>query len=241
LERRLLTDPELLAIQELDEGQFTRNYVIPLFRGKGYIGVEYVHGRDEYGRDVYFYDLNRFGRRRDIAAQVKVGHITGTPVVQEVINQARAAFTNPYVDISTNEERRICEMYVITSGSIPVNARTQIINGLRDLCAIHFLDGTKVLEETNKVHFEILEYSIWEERMRQLGLDALLGEADFKKHVNESLELLLNDRKESPLHALSELPKVLLAHPRMRGSLQPLEPRDKDYRARCNQGCSYPN
>jgi hypothetical protein len=64
--------------------------------------------------------------------------------------------------------------------------------------------------------------------MRQLRLDSLLSEVDFKKHVNESLELLLNDLGESPLQALSELPKVLLAHPKMRELLQTLEAREKD-------------
>lgn len=228
LERAWLPDSELQVMQRLNEERFTNDYVIPLFRSKGYNGVEYIHGHDEYGRDIYFYDMDRFGNRRDMAAQVKVGDIAGTPAVQEVINQARAAFTNPYNDIVTNQERRICEMYVITSGSIPPNARTQIINGLRSFGGIHFLDGPKVLEETNKVHFEILEYSIWEEKMRQLRLDSLLSEVDFKKHVNESLELLLNDLGESPLQALSELPKVLLAHPKMRELLQTLESRDKD-------------
>jgi hypothetical protein len=215
-------------MQGLAEEPFTLRYVIPLFKNKGLKGVEYTHGVDEFGRDVYFYNIDPFGNRRDMAAQVKIGDIGGTNAVQELINQARAAFTNPYYDLTTNDERRVCELYVITSGDFTTNAKTQISNGLRDYGAIHFLNGTKVLEETNRVHFEVLNYSVWEGKMRQLGLDALLCDLEFKNHINNSLELLMNGMKASPLQAIDELPSLLLAFERANEILRGVEVREKD-------------
>lgn len=224
-----MSNPELMRMRSLSEEEFTLRYVIPLLRDMGFRGVEYTHGTDEYGRDVYFYEIDRFGNRRDMAAQVKTGDIGGTTLVQTIIAQARAAFTNPYTDISIREERRVCELYIITSGNISTNAKVQIMNGLPEYGgSIRFLNGEKLLEYARRVHSEILEFSLWETRIRELGLYDLLKEDDFKNDINEVLELLFNEWGKSPLQAVNELPKLLMGLPRVRARVQSLEPRQRD-------------
>lgn len=225
---------EFSDMKKLKEKPFTLQYVVPLFKNRGFIGVAYTGGNEECGRDVWFYDIGRFGNRKDMAAQVKVGDIRGTYKVQEIASQAVSAYTNPFIDLYTMEERMICELWVITSGSITTNAKTQLRNRLKILHApiqrfIHFMDGREVFDETCRTHVEMLEYSLWEDRMSQLGLVTLLNDdEDFRKHVNASLELLFNDKRASPLQVVYELPKVLLAFPKLRRNLQTLGTRERD-------------
>ena len=42
------------------EKQFTLDTVIPLLKALGFQSVRYIHGTDEYGRDLVFYDSDRF-------------------------------------------------------------------------------------------------------------------------------------------------------------------------------------
>ena len=171
-----ISDEQLQRMRALDEENFTNEYVLPMFRAR-YRGVYCTHGTDEFGRDVLFWNNDELGDRRDKGAQIKVGNISGsTKSIQDLVAQAKAAFSVPMIDES-NIQRNICELYVITSGQIAENAKTQIINGLgipyKNI--IHFWNGERVLQEINELDKEILEYSEWERLMTTSGLNALLG------------------------------------------------------------------
>lgn len=204
---------ELQRMRSLSEDDFIDQYVLPMLRSR-YRGVYDTRGRDEHGRDALFWSIDEMGDRRDKAAQVKDGNIGGsTREVQELIAQARAAFSVPMIDES-NIERRICELYIITSGRISQNAKTQILNGLGDpyRSVIHFWNGERVLQEVKEIdrESEIIEYSQWERLMERTGLSDLLNDAQFRDSLNgKLLPVLVNDYGMSSLQIVDGLRTML--------------------------------
>lgn len=45
----------------MNEKEFVLKRVIPLLKTLGFEHVRYLHGIDEFGRDIIFYDNDRFG------------------------------------------------------------------------------------------------------------------------------------------------------------------------------------
>jgi len=222
----------LSQMQSLNEDDFTIRYVLPIFKAR-YRGAYYNHGNDEYGRDILFWKIDEMGDRRDKGAQVKVGNITGsTTSVQELISQARAAFSVPMID-ETSIERQICELYIITSGQIAENAKTQILNGLGTpyKSIIHFWNGERVLQEHNELDTEILEYSVWERLMVDSELNTLLTNNDFKKKINDNLlPACAEDFKMSPCQIVDTLRVMLGALPEVKEKLERIQtfPKQKE-------------
>lgn len=195
-------------MRSLREEDFTSDYVLPMLKAR-YRGVYYTHSKDEYGRDVLFWTIDEMGDRKDRAVQVKVGNITGsTKQVQEIISQAKAAFTNPIIDES-NIKRNICELYVITSGKISDRAKRQIYNGLEHpyRSVISFWNGERVLQEIREIDREfVMEYSQWERLMSKIGLHELLQDSSFKDNLNNNLlPVLVSDYGMSPLQIVDGL------------------------------------
>ena len=226
------SNEQLHQMRALNEEDFTNQFVLPMFRAR-YRGVYYNHGVDEYGRDVLIWIIDEMGDRRDKGAQIKVGNITGsTSEVQELIAQARAAFSVPMID-EQSHERGICELYIITSGQISSNAKTQILNGLgvpyKNI--IHFWNGERVLQEINELDTEILCYSIWEDLMVRYHLNDLLHDADFKKKLNDSLlPACAEDNRISPCQIADTLRVMLGALPEVRSKLEGMDifPKQKE-------------
>lgn len=202
-------DNELVGVQCLSEVEFTQQYVIPMFRETGYNDVRYTGGNEEHGRDVTFYDFDRLRNREDMAAQVKVGDISGVNVTRTVINEAIAAFENPFVDPYSHELRSIHVLYVITSGNITPYALQEIKNALERYPRIHFMDGRRVLDTRRQALSQYLEYSRAEVLMRDTGLTGLLQQQRFIDEVEELLVLLFNDRGMTELAAINDLPNLL--------------------------------
>jgi hypothetical protein len=202
-------------MRALSEDNFTNDYVLPMLRAR-YRGVYYNHGTDEFGRDVLFWHIDEMGDRRDKGAQIKIGNISGsTGSVQELIGQARAAFSVPMIDESS-VQRNICELYIITSGQIASNAKTQILTGLGIPYAniIHFWNGERVLQEISELDKEILEYSVWEKLMADSGLPILLRDPDFIRNLNENLlPACAGDQRMSPCQIADSLRVMLGALP----------------------------
>ena len=104
-----LYSSKLNEIQQMNEAEFTIDVVIPLFEELGYRGLRYTHGISEYGMDVVCYEISKFGLKRYIGVQVKVGNIGGTRKVQDIISQAKASFNSHYLDISSQIKYNINE------------------------------------------------------------------------------------------------------------------------------------
>ncbi len=124
------------------EKQFTLDTVVPLLKALGFQGVRYTHGIDEYGRDLVFYDSDRFGFQRLYCAQVKYGNLSGSAssILNKIINQIEDGMTMPFFDTSLNEDKFPAGIYVIISGEYTRNAKEKIRKKCRGK-PVHFLDG----------------------------------------------------------------------------------------------------
>jgi hypothetical protein len=230
----LVTFAERLAqMQALNETLFTRDYVLPIFRAR-FRGAYYTHGTDEFGRDILAWKTDEMGDRVDKGAQIKVGNITGSVRdAQEIIDQAKAAFSVPMVDES-NLEREISELYVITSGDISTNAQTQIIHGLGNpyKSIVHFWDGQRVLQEIIELDTEILQFSVWERYMHDSGLNSIITSQAFITTVNDNLlpACAGDDVSRSPCQIVESLKVMLGALPEISDRIEPLQifPKQKE-------------
>jgi hypothetical protein len=100
-----MTKEEKLAyIQKFSEKELTKKILIPLFERMGFRNVEYNHGILEFGKDIIYYEDNKFGRRIYCGVQVKRDEIN-TGLVNDLFNQVSAAFGEPFVDLSCNKKR----------------------------------------------------------------------------------------------------------------------------------------
>jgi len=217
------SDPELVTIRGLNEREFTDRYVIPMFKEKGYLDVRYTGGSEEYGRDVTFYDWDRFGHREDGAAQVKVGDIRGTTIVQTIVSEAKAAYENPFIDNYSLEEKRVHFLYVVTSGNISTGSLRQIRSSLRVYPRIHFIEGREVLDNLRSAYSQYVECSRVEVIMKETGLSSLLDDGQFIDDAEDLLLLLFNDRGVTELEAINDLPKLLMGLPSVREIVQKLD------------------
>jgi hypothetical protein len=100
------------------EKQFTLDTVIPLLKDLGFEGIRYTHGIDEYGRDLVFYDSDRFGFQRLFCGQVKYGNISGSAssTLNKIIGQIEDGMKMPFFDTFLNEEKFPAGFYLIISG-----------------------------------------------------------------------------------------------------------------------------
>lgn len=144
------------------EKQFTLDTVIPLLKALGFQSVRYTHGTDEYGRDLVFYDSDRFGFQRLFCGQVKYGNLSGSvsSTLNTIIGQIEDGMTIPFFDTFLNEEKFPAGFYLIISGEYTRNAKEKI----RERCRgkpVYFLDGSALetarrsitsarIEETHK-------------------------------------------------------------------------------------------
>jgi hypothetical protein len=114
---------------KFDEKTFTTGFVVPLLRKLGFKRIRYVHGIDEFGRDIVFFDTDRFGMPIVCGCQVKVGSIKGSQkkkIQTEIVPQLLEGIRTPYNDPETGDIYRIQRMYLIISGSLAGTAKEQI-------------------------------------------------------------------------------------------------------------------
>jgi hypothetical protein len=127
----------------MDEAKFTTKFVIPLLRKIGFSRIRYTHGSDEYGRDVIFFDKDRFGMPMVCACQVKIGDIKGTQkrkIQEDIVPQLLEGINTSYKDIETGEIHKIQRMYLIISGTLKGTAKEQINSRLGNEPNIFLLD-----------------------------------------------------------------------------------------------------
>jgi len=105
-------------IEDMTENQFRQELVVPTLKQMGFIDVIDTQGPNEFGRDVCFAEYDRFGTKRWFGAQLKVGDISGKVdgAVNEIVSQVETALKVPFKDLTTKQDTRISEMYVIVSG-----------------------------------------------------------------------------------------------------------------------------
>lgn len=129
---------------EKDEPLFTKEVVIPVLRKLGFGSVRYNHGVNEFGRDVLFSELDKFGRIRHCAAQVKAGDIAASNgvLLGTLLTQIDDAFAMPVMGPGKSKQFNISEVLVICSGRITEGAVQRLNQKLdpRLVGSVHFLD-----------------------------------------------------------------------------------------------------
>jgi hypothetical protein len=144
---RLLEGEELSSDVLDDEKRFSLEVLLPLFRSMLFSDVKYNHGKREFGKDVTFSEIDRFGVRRNYGVQVKVGDLSGEAGAEmdKIIGQIEDAFSMPYVNTTSREKRYISDLIIAISGRFTDNAKDKIIEKINRR-NIYFLDIDKVQE-----------------------------------------------------------------------------------------------
>ena len=142
-----LSEDETEELTQLNEKDFTLQYVIPALEKLGFMNVRYEHGVSEYGKDVIYQYMDNFKFPRYGAVQVKVGNISGRAdgLLSTIIEQIRLAFDMPYRDMSSQSEVFISQVVVICSGTYTNNAKEIISRRLKGSGNVICLDGQDIV------------------------------------------------------------------------------------------------
>lgn len=113
-------------IEAMKETELQEKVLIPLFQRMGFRDVLLYQGADELGKDIVMWQPDMFGERINFAVVAKAkkvdGKATGNSSAANVRFQIEQAFSNPYFDPNTTEERNIHRCFVINSHEITTEA-----------------------------------------------------------------------------------------------------------------------
>jgi hypothetical protein len=138
------------AEYETDEALFCTEVLTPLLRKMGFIQVRYRHGNMEFGKDFTFSEMTQFGLLRHYGLQAKAGNISGgvNAEIDELIGQVNDAFSIPYCEIGSKEQRYISVFIIAISGRFTANAKEKIAEKIPKgaIGSVCFLDEESILE-----------------------------------------------------------------------------------------------
>ena len=131
------------------ESEFTIKILVPLFRKLGFVNIKYNHGNKEFGKDITFARRTEFDEYEYYGVQVKYGDVSGGVHgdINELIVQARDAFSMPFYDVYSRNKVRIAKVIIAISGKFTMNAVEKIIEGIQDYPLknnLIFLDKEKI-------------------------------------------------------------------------------------------------
>ncbi|UCH95557.1 MAG: HEAT repeat domain-containing protein [Candidatus Aminicenantes bacterium] len=148
---------KLEILQKLSEDRLRKEVLIPLFKKMGFNDVIEYHGTAEKGKDIIFYEINKFDKKDYIGVVVKTTSITGSVSksgnAMEILFQMEQTFNEPYTDIYGLKELVIDRCIVITSRDIKPSAIESIRGKLKRSHLdklVNFIDGNKLVELLDK-------------------------------------------------------------------------------------------
>lgn len=106
-----------------NEADFTERFLDPLLRRMGYSMVVNYHGSQEFGKDLVFAEVNRFGHVVYHGLQAKFESSIPQSKAPELVRDAQEAFSVPFKHPQTHTEEQVHSFYVVNAGSISENAR----------------------------------------------------------------------------------------------------------------------
>ncbi len=129
------------------EFQFRDLFVMPLLVRHGFGVVANNHGQREFGRDVVFGDVDRFGHVVYYGMQIKYESSISLSDSHSLTQDAEQATHNPFKHPQTGREEYISCFYVANAGDISDAARDNFFStvarrGIRDA---RLLDGNALL------------------------------------------------------------------------------------------------
>lgn len=106
-----------------NEADFTSHFLVPLLRRLGFSVVVDYHGVREFGKDLVFGEIDRFGEVAYHGLQAKYVDSISQSESEGLIEDAKQAFRHPFRHPSTGEEHRISMFIIANAGNIAPNAR----------------------------------------------------------------------------------------------------------------------
>ena len=129
----------------LKEDTFVQKFLIPLLSRLGFSIVVNYHGRREFGRDIIFGEIDRFGHVRYHGLQAKFeGSISLGAISSEggLVDDCKQAFTSKFVHPHTGASARISSFYAVNAGSFSDEAKDYFFT---DLCSI-YADNVRLID-----------------------------------------------------------------------------------------------
>jgi hypothetical protein len=105
------------------EADFTSRFLVPLLRRLGFSVVADYHGKQEFGKDLVFGEIDRFGEVAYHGLQAKYQASISQTDSEGLIEDCKQAFRLPFRHPNTGGEHRISTFIVASAGSIADNAR----------------------------------------------------------------------------------------------------------------------
>ena len=113
-----------------NEDAFTKDFLIPLLQRLGFSLVVNYHGHAEFGKDLIFAEIDRFGHVRYHGLQSKYVPSISLNEVQDLIRDCEQAFATPFVHPQTGTTERISSFYAVNGGSLGSEASQHFFNSL---------------------------------------------------------------------------------------------------------------
>jgi hypothetical protein len=113
-----------------DEDAFNQQFLILLLRRLGFSVVVNYHGHAEFGKDLIFAEIDRFGHVRYHAIQSKYLASISLNAIEELVLDCKQAFNNPFTHPQTGAVERISTFYAINAGSIGPEATQHFFQSL---------------------------------------------------------------------------------------------------------------
>lgn len=132
--------PEL---QFANEAEFVSRFIRPLLGRLGYSVIADYHGPGEYGKDIVFADFDKFGQVTYHAIQAKYVPSVSLSESNQLVEQCKLAYGNPFRHPHSGEIHRINSFYVLNGGTFSEQARESFFRQLDNPFggSIRLIDG----------------------------------------------------------------------------------------------------
>jgi hypothetical protein len=175
-----------------NEDDFIQRFLIPLLNRLGFFTVVNYHGVQEYGRDLIFAEIDRFGHIRYHGLQAKYESSIGKSDSHGLVQDCLESFANPFKHPQTGASERISTFYAVNGGDISEPASTHFFNSLTQFGGnVRLVDGKSLVALDRQIAFSR------HESIREL-LTGLLLEVRFNRQCIQPVLQLLNSDLESP-------------------------------------------
>ena len=121
--------PKELEYQNEDD--FVQRFLIPLLQKLGFSVVANYHGKSEFGKDLIFAEVDRFGNVRYHALQAKYQPSVSLNDSHDLVRDCEQAYSTPFKHPQTGADGRISTFYAVNAGSISDQAKEHYFNSLR--------------------------------------------------------------------------------------------------------------
>jgi len=181
------------------EAQFLQHFIHPLLRKLGFAVILDYHGTEEFGKDLVFGEIDRFGMVRYHAVQAKYKRLISLTESSRLIEAAKMAFANPFIHPTTGQPEPISGFYALTTGTVSLAARRHFFASLVPLFHqnVFLLDGPT-----------LVQLDRWAGTQRALAAHERVAGVFSELELNERLHDQMQKGLLAPREGRSTLPPV---------------------------------